>query len=218
MLIATLRLDYPIMRETLARRPDVYLTWEQSDLTEGGGHKMLVWIESDDFDAFHEALETDPTVGDFSRRTAFNGRRLYHIGLTEEGHRESLYPLIIEEGIVLDQVTADGDGWKFRITFPDHGALERFQSFCADHDLDVELRRLYEERETGERTRYGLTDRQRETLVAAVDEGYLEIPRSCSLAELGEEVGVSANAASERFRRGVKRLVENTVHPEAESS
>ncbi|MHC3438135.1 helix-turn-helix domain-containing protein [Natrialbaceae archaeon A-gly3] len=191
------------MRETLARHPDVWLTWEQSDITEDGSHKMLVWIESDDFEGLHETLENDPTVRDFSRRTAFNERRLYHIELTEEGHQMSLYPLIIEEGIVLDHVTADGDGWKLRVTFPDHDALERFQSFCTDHDVDVELRRLYEERETEERARYGLTDRQRETLVAAVEEGYLEIPRSCSLAELGEGLGVSSNAASERFRRVV---------------
>lgn len=218
MLIATLRLDYSILRETLARHPDVWLTWEQSDITEDGTHKMLVWIESDDFEELHEALETDPTVGDFSRLAAFNGRRLYHIELSEEGHRESLYPLIIEEGIVLDRVTADGDGWAFRVTFPDHDALEEFWDFCDDHDLEVTLRRLYEERGADGRSRYGLTDRQRETLVAAVEEGYLEIPRSCSLAELGEGLDVSSNAASERFRRGVRRLIRNTVHPEADDA
>lgn len=217
MLIATFRLDYPILRETLSHLPGVSVTWVQSDLTDGG-HKMLVWIETDDFETFHDGLEDDPTVGTSSRMTAVNGRRLYQLKLTERGHRESVYPLIIEEGIVLDHVTADDEGWEFRATFPDHGALEEFRSFCGEHDIDVELRRLYEERETNERPRYGLTDRQRETLVAAVDEGYLEIPRSCSLAELGEELAVSSNAASERFRRGVRQLVENTIHPEAEPS
>ena len=51
-------------------------------------------------------------------------------------------------------------------------------------------------------------------LVAAVDEGYLDIPRSCSLAELGTQFDISSNAASERFRRGSKTLIENTLSPD----
>ncbi|MFC7026439.1 helix-turn-helix domain-containing protein [Halomicroarcula sp. GCM10025710] len=32
-------------------------------------------------------------------------------------------------------------------------------------------------------------------------------PRGCSLEELGEQLGISRSATSERFRRGVKNLV-----------
>ncbi|WP_256527528.1 helix-turn-helix domain-containing protein [Natrinema marinum] len=53
---------------------------------------------------------------------------------------------------------------------------------------------------------------------AAVETGYLDIPRSCSLAELGDRFDISPNAAFERFRRGVKALVENTVHPDDRAS
>ncbi|WP_254531435.1 helix-turn-helix domain-containing protein [Natrinema gelatinilyticum] len=59
-----------------------------------------------------------------------------------------------------------------------------------------------------------MTDRQQETLIVAVDAGCLDIPQSCSLAKLGERSDISSNAASERFRHGVKPLVENTVYPE----
>ena len=215
MLMATFRIDYPILRETLARVPEMELTWVQSDLIESDGHKMLVWIEHDDFEEFHEALEVDPTVIPSPQLAAVNGRRLYHLELTEDGHRESIYPLIIERGIVLDHVTASGDGWEFRVTFPDHEALERFRAFCGDHDIEVQLRRLYEERDANGGPQFGLTDRQRETLVTAVDAGYLEVPRSCSLAELSDRLDVSSNATSERFRRGVRTLVRNTVHPDA---
>ena len=63
--------------------------------------------------------------------------------------------------------------------------------------------------------RYGITEDQRELLVGAVDEGYLDIPRACSLEELGREFDISSNAASERFRRGASSLIENTIHPSA---
>ena len=218
MLMGTFRLDYPILRETLACVPDATLTWVQSDLTEDDQHKMLVWLEHDEQSAFCDGLEDDPTVTSYSRLTTVDGRHLYHLELTDEGHRESIYPVIVEQGIVLDHVTASVDGWEFRTTFPDHDALEQFRSFCADHDLDIVLRQLYEERETVDHVRYGLTDRQRETLVTAVDAGYLEIPRACSLADLGDRLGVSSNAASERFRRGVQTLVRSTVHPDADTS
>ena len=218
MLMGTFRLDYPILRETLSRVPDATLTWVQSDLTEDDQHKMLVWLEHDEQSTFCDGLEDDPTVMSHTRLTAVNGRQLYHLELTDEGHRESVYPVIVEQGIVLDHVTASVDGWEFRTTFPDHDALEQFRSFCADHDLDIALRQLYEEREAVDHVRHGLTDRQRETLVTAVDAGYLEIPRACSLADLGDQLGISSNAASERFRRGVQTLVRNTVHPDAESS
>jgi len=61
MLLATLLIDYPILRETLSRAPDTKVTWEQSDLTEVGDHQMLVWVDGG-VAAFDAGLETDPTV------------------------------------------------------------------------------------------------------------------------------------------------------------
>ncbi|SDK04307.1 hypothetical protein SAMN05216226_11567 [Halovenus aranensis] len=52
-----------------------------------------------------------------------------------------------------------------------------------------------------------LTDRQRELLEAAVREGYFEVPRGCTLAELADSVGVDKSSASTVLRRGEARLV-----------
>ncbi|SER08911.1 helix-turn-helix domain-containing protein [Natrinema salaciae] len=224
MLLATLVVDYPILRETLSHAPNANVTWEQSDLTEAGGHQMLIWVEGDDdtFAAFDAGLESDPTVTVPDRVVEVDDRRLYRLELTADGHRRSVYPTVIEEGGVLQEVTATAEGWYFRIAFPSDEALERFHAFFVDRDLDVELRKLHETREgvdgSGTRSAFGVTERQREALVAAVDAGYLDIPRSCSLAELGEQLDISPNATSERFRRGVRSLVENTVYPDDESS
>lgn len=52
-----------------------------------------------------------------------------------------------------------------------------------------------------------LTERQRELLETAVREGYFEIPRKCTLAELAEAVDVDKSTASTVLRRGEARLV-----------
>lgn len=219
MLLTTFWVDYPILRETLSHAPDVEITWERSDLTADGDHQMLVWADGDEFEAFDAGLENDPTVTTPSQVVEFDDRRLYQLELTPEGRRESVYPNVIEEGGVPQEVTATHEGWYFRIALPTNEAVERFYNFFLDRELDVEIRQLYEKGETGDgsRSQFGVTDCQREALVAAVDAGYLDIPRSCSLAELGARLDISPNATSERFRRGVKTLVENTVYPDDES-
>ncbi|QLK27826.1 helix-turn-helix domain-containing protein [Natrinema zhouii] len=218
MLLATLLTDYPILRETLSRAPNTKVTWEQSDLTEDGDHQMLVWVDGE-VAAFDAGLEADPTVNAPLQVVEFGDRRLYQLELTDDGQQASVYPTVIEAGNVLREVTATHEGWHFRAAFPSDEAIERFHAFFVDRGLDVELRQLYDAREPtdGSRLQYGVTDRQREALVAAVDAGYLDIPRSCSLAELGERFDISSNAMSERFRRGVGTLIENTVYPDGQS-
>jgi predicted DNA binding protein len=52
-----------------------------------------------------------------------------------------------------------------------------------------------------------LTDRQREVLAAAVQQGYFEVPRSCTLAEVADGLGIDKSTASTVLRRGQGRLV-----------
>ncbi|AEH36875.1 helix-turn-helix domain-containing protein [Halopiger xanaduensis] len=229
MIFATLLVDYPILRGTLSHAPDAIVTWEQSDLTGDGAHRMLVWVDGDDdaIAAFDDALEADPTVAEPLRVVDFDERRLYHLELTCEGHRESVYPIVVEGGGVLQDVTATAEGWFFRVAFPSAETFGRFHEFFVERDLDVEVRQLYDVSDRAEDSnaspntnppsQFGLTASQRETLVAAVDAGYLDIPRACSLAELADRFDISSNAASERFRRGVRTLIENSIYPEDRS-
>ena len=58
-----------------------------------------------------------------------------------------------------------------------------------------------------------LTEAQRELLVRAVESGYYDTPRECTLTELADAAGVAKSTASERLHRAeekvVKRFVEN---------
>lgn len=52
-----------------------------------------------------------------------------------------------------------------------------------------------------------LTDRQRECLAAALREGYYEVPRECTLADLTVMLGVDKSTASETLHRGEARVL-----------
>ncbi|USZ70427.1 helix-turn-helix domain-containing protein [Natronosalvus halobius] len=212
MIIVEFRLDHPILKKALNQVPEMEITWERSDAVDDSQVRTLVWAEGGDFKTFEDALDDDPTVAPPSRVIEVGDRRLYQIDLVGEGLRTSIYPLVVEEGGVIQNLTASHDGWEFRASFPDRTSFVRFHDFCREHEIGFDFTRMYDEHETGDGAGYGLTERQRETLVGAVDCGYFEIPRECSLAELGEHLGISETATSERVRRAVNMLIVQTVH------
>ncbi|MFB6097389.1 MAG: helix-turn-helix domain-containing protein [Haloferacaceae archaeon] len=62
-----------------------------------------------------------------------------------------------------------------------------------------------------------LTDRQRELLATAVDLGYYDTPRECTLTELADHLGVAKSTASERMHRAegavIRSFVDERVGP-----
>lgn len=210
MIIVEFTLDHPILRDTLERVPDVELTWERSDPLEDR-IRVLLWADGGDFDAFEDALEADSTVSTPLQVVEVGDRRLYQLDLIGEGHETSIYPILIEEGGVIHDLTATHDGWEFRVAFPNQGSFQRFYEFCRDHRITMDVHRSYERRVDSTDPIPELTDAQQEALVTAIECGYFEIPRGSSLAELATRLGISENAASERIRRGVKRLILETL-------
>lgn len=211
VVIAEFHLDHPILRHALQTAPGVEITWERSDPIDDERIRFLVWVEGEDVAEFEAALVDDPTVTTPRRTVEIGGRRLYHLELVGPGRRTSTYPVIADEGGLIQELTADSDGWQLRATFPDFEAFTRFREFCESHDIPLRLLAVYTESDASGTATYGLTDRQRAVLVAALHAGYFDIPRSASLAELAETLDISGNAASERLRRGMETLVENTV-------
>ncbi|WP_227352937.1 helix-turn-helix domain-containing protein [Haladaptatus salinisoli] len=215
MIIVEFTLDHPILRETLERVPDMELAWERSDPVEDR-IRVLLWAHGGDFDAFEDALEADPTVTTPLQVIEVGDRRLYQLELIGEGRQTSIYPILIEEGGVIHNLIATHDGWKFRVAFPDRNSFQQFYYFCHEHRITMDVDRIYEQRSDSIDSIPGLTEIQRETLVTAVDCGYFEIPRESSLAELAARLGISENAASERIRRGVNRLITEILKSDRE--
>lgn len=211
MIIIEFVLDHPVFRETLRRVPDAEITWEDAFKTATDRMQMIVWIDARDPGAVDAALEADPTVTGAKRLTETDDRRLYRIDYARIGRETSLVPVLYETGGVIQSAVGTSDGWQYQIRLPNREGVARVYEFCRAKDIDFTFLRLYEGREWPSDDGLGLSEPQRETLLEAARSGYLDIPRECSLAELGGRLGVSESAASERFRRGVKELVEQTL-------
>ena len=211
MIIAEYTLDHVILRGTLERDQSATVTWEESHTGPTGERRFLAWVESDDYDAFEDGLRADPSITAPEILTEPAGRRLYRFDLTAEAEATDIMPLLMEVGGVHRQLVGTSDGWRNRTQFPSREAFERLHQFCTENGIAFTFHRIWEQRDrhvTGPTT---LTEEQREILRAAVENGYLEIPRRCSLAELGSALDISESAASERFRRAAKNLVTRTL-------
>jgi predicted DNA binding protein len=76
-----------------------------------------------------------------------------------------------------------------------------------DLGLVYSLDRLYESVEAAS----PLTDKQRETLLAALDRGYYDTPREVTLSELADELGMAASTTSEILHRAEESVVKAFV-------
>ena len=88
--------------------------------------------------------------------------------------------------------------------------LSEFQSHFQQEGLQFDVNRLYHPTEPRQRA-FELTAEQHTALVTAANQGYYAIPRKATTEEVGDSLGISGNAASERIRRGCETLIKSTL-------
>jgi predicted DNA binding protein len=126
--------------------------------------------------------------------------------------------ILVRSGVAILSAYGGVDRWTFELRFDDHSEFEAFRDECTEAGVGLDLLRIYRPSSPGTDLSFGLTERQREALVLAVARGYYEVPRGYTTADLAEELGISDQAVSERLRRGVARLVANTLRPETDAN
>lgn len=207
-LIAEFSLDSPALKTTRESCPDVTVTVEQETAYEGE-QRLVFWAEHGDLDAFEAELEADPSVASVALLSELRDRRLYRVVFSEAA--EATYPAWVSvDGVLLRAVGTETD-WQTRMRFPDRSALSRYFEYCRSRGLDVTLTHLYSREEEVSEGTYGLTASQEEILVRAAAAGYFQVPRETTLGDLAADLGISGQAASERLRRGLATLVDETV-------
>lgn len=159
---------------------------------------VVLRVGSDDADALERAAAADRGVADPRRIGAADGTVLYRLAVA--GAEPPL-----TGGEFLAAGYADGR-WSVTARFD---SSEAFAEHCDALEGDgtvVTVGDLYDRRDGD-----GLTELQRETLELAYRWGFFEVPRGTTMQELGEELGVSEQAVSQRLRRGYARLVEASL-------
>lgn len=148
------------------------------------------------------ALAADPSV---SLRSVLADRSDEWLCELDYGDPVSLVVDVVasRSGTILT-ATARESEWLLRVRYPAREPLAETVETLARFDVDAELTQIG--------CRSGspvgdLTDKQRETVAAAFERGYFEIPRRVSLEELAEELDVTHQALSERLRRAEQALL-----------
>ncbi|MFB6165899.1 MAG: bacterio-opsin activator domain-containing protein [Haloarculaceae archaeon] len=167
----------------------------------------FVWILDADCEAFAAAAAADPTVADAEVTDSFDDANLFQITWADEV-AERLQSVLDHEGVVLEARGSDGE-WRLWVRF---GSREHFSEFEAHFRRygEVTLHQLSRPQIPGGE-QYGVTSKQREALLAAYDAGYYETPSATSGEAIAADLGVSQQSVSNRLRRGVNALIENTL-------
>ena len=211
-LIAEFSLRSPelALASALDAAPEVTVELEQQLAADPDAPLMTFWAVGGDFERLEAGLDRDETVREHAVVERLGGRRLYRARLDVE-HLRAVYPVYQRLGASPMAATGSTDGWNRRVRFPDRDSVVEMRRACLDRDVDFRLHRLYTPGEEALEDEYGLSSEQRRALITAERVGYFEVPRDAGLDDLGEELDISGQSASERLRRGVSELVSNTL-------
>ncbi len=118
---------------------------------------------------------------------------------------------LAETEVPLIAATGTSQEWTFEIRGDDRSDIADFQRRCRELDIPITLTELHALTPVETGTEAALTDTQQEALVLAYERGYFESPREITMAELGEELGITQQAVASRLRRGIKHILGSTL-------
>lgn len=193
----------------LATRPGVRIRLERV-VPIGSAVVPYLWVSNAEVGEVEAALRTESDIESVSVVDAVNGDILVRVewrtGIA------GLLPALVENGATILEAVGEGDTWTMQLRFDDHTELSAFYRQCVDRGISLDLENVHNPgHHEGPGLGSSLTDTQYETLVTAVENGYFEVPRRINLTELAIEMDVSDTAVSQRLRRGIASLLEETL-------
>ena len=169
----------------------------------------LFWAYDGDAEGFESAVGDHPSVDNITMVDSFDTRALYAIDW--DATSDHFLSAVADNSGAILTATSAADRWLFELRFRSHDDLGAFQSALEDAHVPIDVIRVYNPTTPDAGPWYGLTTAQREALVLAVESGYYDIPRTCTTVEVAEELGISDQAVTERLRRAIVNLVENSL-------
>ena len=124
---------------------------------------------------------------------------------------DDVLTILAETAVPLIGATGTDQEWTFEVRGDDRSDIADFQQRCRELDLPITLTKLHALTPVETATEAALTDTQQEALVLAYEHGYFESPREVTLADLGEELGISQQAVGSRLRGGIKHVLGSTL-------
>lgn len=154
------------------------------------------------------AFEDDPTVESAEVLTDAGDGYMFEMQWSEQPR--AAVDALLEEGVtVLDAGAAEGE-WQFSVQATDRATMSDAFDACQDAGFPIALETIHEQRQLTD-SPAGLTTDQYETLDAAIEDGYYEVPRDCTTEELADGFDLSHQAVSERLRRAHEKVVAHVL-------
>ena len=215
VVVLTIPAQKMALSEALDRLGDCYLRVEETAFTDADNY-LHAWISYDDSAALEDALAADQSVESYSLVTDGDDERLYRLEIQDRMllPRQVIHNL---EGEIMGAYACEGE-WTLEVRFPDREDVSKTSDLFDRFGIDVTYESITDLDLDSESLPASLTDRQREVLAMAIDEGYYDIPRQATLEELAQELDVSHQALSECLRRAQRQLAKNQLSPEADPS
>lgn len=197
------------MHRTLAAAPGTTVEIERVVAHESGTLTPYFWIRGGDLEAFETAIADDPTVSEVSRLDVHEEGTLYRAEWPRDV--ESIGHAYLQTGATILEATGRNEAWELRMRFDTREDVSAFNDYCDEHDVPLTVNRIYDPTDPKAGGQFGVTPKQREALVAALDAGFYEIPQHATMAEIAETLGISQQALSKRLRRAHGNLVSNVL-------
>jgi hypothetical protein len=204
----TLEASEFILGQVLSRDPNTHVEIER--VVPASRRVMpYIWVHGGDLEEFEAAIRASDHVKELLALDYLDESALYRVEW-EENVESLIYGMAQTDASILE--ARGNEEWYFRIRFDSHGGLTAFHNYCVDHGITYRLEKVYSLVE-GEQEGYlfDLTPAQREAVLLAIREGYFQIPRQTTLAELADRLDISEQAFSERLRRGTNKVLSNAL-------
>ncbi|MFP8955996.1 bacterio-opsin activator domain-containing protein [Natrialbaceae archaeon A-CW3] len=200
--------DFALDR-VLAAAPEMIVEVERIVATMEDRIMPYFWVTGGDFEAFEDAFDTDDSVTHATVIDEVDDSKLFRAEWAKDV--ESIVYAYLETGATLLKAVGKDDRWELRMRFDDTENLTAFREYCSEHDIRFKLLHLQEQNQPMASVQFDLSPTQRNTLLAALEAGYYEVPQRATMTELAAMLGISQQALSKRLHVAHKNLITSTI-------
>ena len=161
--------------------------------------RVLVQTSGVDIAALEQTLSAIPTLTDIEFRQRTDERVLFEVSTPTPASHGAM----AESGVVPSFPLRLEDGWFIGTLTASQEQLSAFRDELDVADIDYQLIRISKNEEASDT----LTPRQQEVIELAVQHGYYESPRRCTLTDLADLLDVNKSVVSRILQRAEGHII-----------
>nr|WP_176765300.1 helix-turn-helix domain-containing protein [Halovenus aranensis] len=114
---------------------------------------------------------------------------------------------VVDVGATIVEAVTSGSGWHLTMIFPTVRDYRTLVEECRRNGMCVETQYILTSEQESDAVA-ALTEKQRQLLSLARQNGYFAIPRECTLQQIADKMGVTQQAVSQLLRRALSNVTD----------